>query len=149
MSTERPDWSHIKGSDMQLRFIELRTGFAQIDNSREARLLINKKDNGWTVRWRVDQIGGHSSGEVFMSDKELSQAFGLEDIGDPPPSLNHAMISKYNGTVAQAGRFLRRDKYLNIPCPGTGNDGDPNISIDLNEAITGAVQELLRFKNGA
>jgi len=34
---------------------------------------------------------------------------------------------------------------LNIPCPGTGHDGDPNVSVYIEESIQRAIEQLLKL----
>lgn len=97
----------------------LRSKFAEI-------IVYPDKEAGWDIRYNVEHAdGGTSSGRVFMSSKELRQAFGFE--GGPDATVN--------------GKFIRSGLYVNIPCQGTGFEGDPNISLMLDEPLKAALKK--------
>ena len=84
-----------------------------------------------------------------MSTKNLRCAFGLSDEEDYDGSRatflpwRNTNIERYGGTCFYQGVFLRYEYFLNIPGPGTGNDGNPNISVELDDGIKNAVRQLL------
>jgi hypothetical protein len=97
---------------------------------------------GWYVIWYLQHSFVTSvQGQAFMNDSDLESAFGLSD--EYNPSGNQWLIDQYGGDCAHQGRYIRYKDHVNIPCPGTTHDGDPNVSIALDEAIKKAVRELL------
>ncbi len=53
------------------------------------------------------------------------------------------LVGRYGGNSAVQSKFIRWGNFLNIPCPGTGHDGDPNVSIYVTDEIREAVRKLL------
>jgi hypothetical protein len=95
-------------------------------------------------RWLVTWLVRHSreefdTGTRIFSDKDMKGAF----LTDGQIEFGEMLITEHGGSSAHQGHYLRFRKYLNIPGPGTGYDGDPNISIEVDEAIKSAVQQLL------
>lgn len=100
-----------------------------------------EKEGEWNVAWKVKHsYRKHVTGLTVMHDQTLARAFGLED-----DIYNHSLwlISGYGGTSAEQGQYIRYRDYLNINCPGTGHDGDPNVSIVLDEQIKQAIRQIL------
>lgn len=60
-----------------------------------------------------------------------------------PLAKNYPAIYKDPDNWARPGAFIRQGRYLNIPGPGTGLIGDPNISIRLKPEIVAAVSKML------
>jgi len=97
---------------------------------------------GFLVSWEVRLSRNEKvNGTVFFTSETLLAAFGLAD--------HHSMsgycpwlIKEYGGTVAYQARFIRWKQYLNIPHPGTGHNGDPNISIEIDKQIQDAALAL-------
>lgn len=119
-----------------------------------AQLAINKtvpRRPNYTLAWTVRHAGGlvdpQTSGLVELSSSNLRKAFRLDDVMDDKLSL--WLIDRYGGTVASQGEFIRWGKYLNIPGPGTGHDGDANISIFVSDEIRDAVTALLKKQKRA
>ena len=75
-----------------------------------------------------------------MDDEHLKMAFGLSEESG---KYGDWLIGRFGGESAEQGQFIRFENFLNIPCPGTGHDGDPNISIVLDDKIRDAVEHLL------
>ena len=100
--------------------------------------------NTWTVTWKVTWKIRHSWGEVqgciWFKKEELMTAFGIID---GPCRFGQWIIDQYGADAAEQGQYIRWREFLNIPCPGTGHDGDPNISIELDTKIHDAVRRLL------
>jgi len=111
-----------------------------------AELLIQKHQADWLLIWKI--IHGPRtavSGTVIFPNKELVAAFS-----SPPhqlyydtPSHSQWLLTRYGGDAAYQGLFIHFKDCLNIPGPGTGNDGDPNISVALDEKITKAISDLV------
>ena len=123
--------------------------FLKSTGSIVAQLTINKtvpRRPNYTFVWTVRHAGGlvdpHTGGLAELSSINLRKAFRLDDTMDDKLSL--WLIERYGGTVAAQGEFIRWGKYLNIPGPGTGHDGDANISIFVSDEIRDAVAQLLQ-----
>jgi len=122
--------------------------FIKSTGSIIAHLAINKtvpKRPNYTLVWTVRHAGGlvcpHTSGVIELSAAAMKKVFCLDDKMNDPDSL--WLIERYGGTVAAQGEFFRCGSYLNIPHPGTGYQGDPNLSILLDYSIRLAVMQLL------
>lgn len=138
-----PWWWHHHGIGMRLRETDLIAGKIVIAGSAAEVIIARGSSDSYSVDWKVihyEPIQEQASGRVWMNRWQLSVAFGLEDWVD---EFSEWLIDRYGGTVACRGTFLRYEKYLNIPCPGTGYDGDPNVSIMLDEEIKEAVRQEL------
>lgn len=53
------------------------------------------------------------------------------------------MLDRFGGTVARQGIFIRWRDFMNIPGPGTGGDGDANISVMITGEIKEAIKTIL------
>lgn len=94
----------------------------------------------WKVRWSRDE---EVNGQVFFSDACLRTAFGLSEENGVSGEW---LLKEYGGDVAAQGLFIRYQQFLNVPGPGTGHDGDPNVSLELTEQMKNAVVSLLLTK---
>lgn len=150
-----PVWFHRHGSKMHLEGFDGNSGtlviqaasFIDVDDSeRVARLrIVSHADGLWRLDWDIihapeEKVRGHHL--IFSSD-ELQAAFGLSQLSG---EHGERLISRYGGSSAEAGKFIRWKDFLNVPCPGTGDDGDPNLSICITPEIQTAVQKLLGWK---
>jgi hypothetical protein len=90
----------------------------------------------WELRFRALQT---VCGSRIFSEQVLSAAFGITD---EIIYTSDEMAEEYGADAMYQGHFIRRGDYLNIPGPGTGHDGDPNISIEVDPQIRCAVLEL-------
>jgi len=143
-----PVWYHHHGSKMRVSHFNPQNHTLVIDGSA-ANLTINRakqsyrKKEGWFIEWKVSQAKPSQEGtvgRVWFSDKDLAAAFGIIDETD---KYSAWLIQRYGGDCATQGKYIRWKNFLNIPCPGTGHDGDPNVSIDLDDEIQNAVKQLL------
>lgn len=99
----------------------------------------------WAVSWKIRHDCGEVDGLVYMDDEELRRAFGLADgLG----TFGQALADRISTPVddAEQGKFVRAGRFLNIPHPGTGLQGDPNISIEIDGYMRLAILELLKHK---
>lgn len=139
-----PDWWHSHGTKMDLNEQESTTDQI-ILNSKVARLVIakinNPNDLPFNISWSIVRFRGEeTNGNRKMDLDNFLAAFGFDN---RTPHGSEWLIQKYGGSCAEQGTFIRYDRFLNIPHPGTGNDGDPNISVLLNREIQQAIISLL------
>lgn len=102
----------------------------------------------WAVWWRVRHgryyAGApHVEGLTSFNDLEFAEAFSLTDNFPPFQGLDAELVARYSATVARGGKFIRAGNFLNVPGPGTGLDGDSNLSIYLSGDIKDAARGLL------
>lgn len=104
---------------------------------------LGSRKPGWIVKVEVVHEGytEPDSGARHFTDEELASAFGLSDYVD----TGLKFVGRYGAHAGKQGTYIRQGRYLNIPCPGTGGDGDPNVSICISDEIASAVKELLRL----
>lgn len=144
-----PDWFHHHGRKMRLTVADT-TKQVVVISASAATLTISVKEVGrgdeWFVAWEVVQSQlAKTNGRVVMSCDELSAAFG---IADHSYRYGGWVIKRFGGDSANQGQYLRYQDFLNIPCPGTGHDGDPNISVELDDEIKDAIRQLVRARMG-
>lgn len=136
----KPIWWHHHGIKLGL-MTKLKQSLRLESSAAELSISYLRK-NEWEVCWKVGQVGDQgSSGMVIFSSKELREAFDYRVV---PKKNESFLFVRFGATAARQGKFIRTDRFLNIPCPGTGYDGDPNISILLTQEIVEAVRKLLK-----
>jgi hypothetical protein len=137
-----PVWWHHHGDKFCLD--EEKTSFPDkrvILTASAATLTIEADgSDNWRINWTIVTYG-KTSGSTTMTNRELLSAF--TDTGKTADELSYWLISVYGGDYAAQGKCIRWKSFLNIPCPGTGHDGDPNVSILLDEDMAQAVVRLL------
>jgi len=144
-----PIWCHHHGSKIKVlafdkvsRILLIGGSAAKVTIKRAPSVRLYKGD-GWLVDWKVVQRQPLEvvRGCRWFDDNELSAAFGLTDAIS---SYSEWLINRFGGNSAEQGKYIRWGIFLNIPCPGTGHDGDPNVSIHLDDQIKYIVQQLLQ-----
>ena len=135
-----PIWWHHHGTKMKLKVLGIRNDFLVIQGSA-AEVVITKAPDGWFVSWKIRHgFNTGVSGKAWFASSDLARAFGLRnDI----PKFGEWLIQHPGGTTGKQHCFIRYKEFLNIPCPGTGHDGDPNVSIELSEEIKKAIEQLI------
>jgi len=126
----------------------------QVDRiDKKARILIISSDvvrveitrrphEGCYIAWEIwHNPHERVAGNVILMPHEMRAAFGLSD---KPGKYGGELIRRYGADSAERGKYIRRGSSLNIPCPGTGDDGDPNVSIFLSDEIRDAVRKFLK-----
>ena len=93
------------------------------------------------IKWEIRHSASLSvEGRVAFTREELKAAFAIsEESGE----WGDELIRRYGADSAEAGKFIRWRNFLNIPCPGTGEDGDPNVSLEVNDKMKEAIKELV------
>jgi len=149
-----PAWWHPDGIQMMPGTVEKFMGeFYLTIRSNTASLTIKSthKSGLWQVRWQVIHFlpdKQESSGMRLFDTADLANAFRLVGGPNPPKCKYPEYYTRYGlrldgSDSAVPGKYTRADGDLNIPCPGTGCDGDPNISIWVHHAVSKAVMDLI------
>lgn len=141
----QPDWCHHHGLKMRLKMFDENVSLVLIDGSAATVKIFRVTDPtstwDWIVEWEIKHGKGEKvNGSVCMDTEELEAAFMLSQLTG---KWGDELIKRFGAHTAQQGSFIRWKKYLNIPGPGTGHDGDPNVSIFLDKEITEAVRSLV------
>lgn len=154
----RPKWSNACGSKMDMS-IGASDDNRLVFGNRRAQLVITRASveipglGGWFVDWRIshyphyDQV--FSAGRRHFTKDDLIRAFALRDFDQAASQTlltetDRAILCVFRGDFARTGKFIVWHNFLNIPAPGTGFNGDPNISIHVSPAIRNAVGTFLQ-----
>lgn len=126
-----PVWFNIHGMNMKIQG-SLKEHIVSIGNN-SAKIVITKSSSGYIVEWGIGHTTKTPIKEImharsWFGDDDLAEAFGLN--------------REYVFSIF-IGKFVRRGNFLNVSCPGSGDDGDPNISIYLTSEIKRAISRLL------
>ncbi len=142
-----PDWWHTHGTKMHLVHDRQNNTEEVIIKNNTAQL--NIKHTGedglpWNIQWSIVRfIGENTIGNRIMNTETLLSAFGFDN---KTSETSAWLIHRFGGTCAEQGEFIRWRRFLNIPHPGTGHDGDPNISVELDTDIQQSILNLLSSK---
>ncbi len=149
-----PRWYHRHGCKLKVASTDLQKGVAVFQSSA-AEVIISlmtgipgETRRSWRIEWSIlHNVFGHAKvvGTVsLVSDGELKAAFGILE---RPKTEPHSvwLLNRYGGDWALQGLGIRQGCHLNIPCPGTGSDGDPNVSICIDDDIKVAIVQLFEF----
>lgn len=138
---EIPPWFHHHGDKMTVEKLDVGIKLLVITASA-AGIKITRwgksYSDGWIVEWWIRHGVGKVKGQTWMAAADLRSAFGLENNS----RFSDWLLARFDGDCAGQGEYIRYGNYLNIPCPGTGSDGDPNVSVFLTKEIKEAVQKL-------
>lgn len=137
MSQMHPSWYHYNGvkiSQIGINSANSPTRKVLILGSKTVGIKIHRDpQGGYLIKYEIHHPSDTPTtwGKISMSEIEIQKAFGLS--------------GKCNGEDEQQipGKYIKHGRYLNIPGPGTGKDGDPNISIYLDEALVSNVRAFL------
>jgi hypothetical protein len=143
-----PMWYHHHGFKMRLvEFNEAGHRLVIAGSAAKVVIIPGRKvqegGNGWAVSWEVIQHVANDEavhGQRQIDSDELAAAFGLTDNSG---EFGQWMLDQFGAHSAEQGKYIRWTHFLNIPCPGTGHDGDPNVSIHIDDDMRDAVRRLL------
>ncbi len=158
MAGERPTWWHEGGAKLQRTDKPIITpdkftpSYGMSFESPAACLSVHTSlgsGSDWRINWIVKTYQGHVGyeaprvkGSRDFSDLEVAEAFGLTNDFSSLEDSDAELVARYNATIARTGRFIRAGNYLNVPGPGTGLDGDANLSFYLTAGVKNTVREL-------
>lgn len=140
-----PIWFHHHGYKMCVEKLLSKGNHLLIIAGSAAGVKITRRattvDEGWFIEWEVVQSQQSKvNGRVVFTADDLRAAFGLsQESGE----FGDWLIERFGADSASQGKFIRWKNFLNIPCPGTGHDGDPNVSIHIDEEVQNAIRRLL------
>lgn len=145
-----PSWWHHHGFKMRVTNFDAAKHLLIVAGSA-AKLTVSQAGEPGTDRWFLDweviqTPYEKTTGRIRLTNDDLSVAFGITTPKVTVIEAQHFLFCQYGANAAQQGSFIRSGEYLNIPCPGTGHDGDPNISIYLDIAMREAVKTLTTRK---
>lgn len=136
----QPIWCHNHSHKVTLEVTGLRNDLLVFQGSA-VELIIRRRRSGWMVSWLViHSRNEQAQGQVYFGDEDLLKAFGLSD---SIPDYGRSLVERFGGTTANQGKFIRYKNWLNIPGPGTGNDGDPNLSLEVDLEMQEAVKKMV------
>ena len=138
-----PDWHHHHSRKMKLVCESIASSFVVIQGSA-AELVISRLPSGnFMLKWLILHSGSeHVRGQVIFSSSDLASAFRLHSLCLTEES-GQLLVNRFGGEVAKQMCYIRWKQYLNIPGPGTGHDGDPNLSVRIDDQMTEAVRKLI------
>lgn len=140
----KPEWHHHHGAKMRVRSTSVADPPVWVIMASEvAHLLVQRKEGfpGWSIAWNIRHADGNAQGVVSVNNDELAALFGLET--PETEETSRWLVMRYGADWAKQGLGIRYRDWLTLPCPGTGHDGDPNISIDLDDEVRTAIGTLL------
>jgi|CXWL01.1.fsa_nt_gi hypothetical protein len=134
---KQPAWFHHNGRRLVVEgAIPSQNMLVLVDgtyrNAAQVVICVSKnRRSGILVKWTVPhRDNGLDSGRRFYTRDNFEKLFGLtNDVPDQYEIL---------------GAGVREGPWLNIPAKGSGQDGDPNISIVLPEETKEAIREFLK-----
>lgn len=142
-----PVWFHPHGTRVRLLEEECERGKKVVFGSMATKLTITPGPEAgtWRVEWHIIHSLGANEDRGFriFSNDTFGRAFGFGRLRSGGRE-DHALLQRFGGTNGQTGKYIRCENYLNIPGPGTGHDGDPNISLTLHEVSQGILDYLGR-----
>jgi len=140
MREMKPIWWHPHGAKRKLKAVGIQNDILLIQ-SNAAEVVITRASSRWWVNWKINHgFNAGVLGKTLFSSYDFSRAFGLRD---DIPKFGEWLIERYGGTTARQFCFIRYKQFLNIPAPGTGHDGDPNVSIEIDEEMKKAAEQLI------
>lgn len=149
-----PSWYHSNGDKIkEIDFCETTSalriswGSSHLFGESSAEIIIilapDSWHKAWLVKWKTNpNPQEESSGYRTFTSSELKAAFGISD--DSSLDQEDQSTDRLDVDSTKHGKYIRWRNFLNIPCPNTGEDGNPNISIYVNKDIRDAVIELLK-----
>jgi len=144
--SDAPVWWHPNGmrmrplSDLQRHSLQIVSDRATLTISPDKE---PHKHRVWVLAFEINRVTAFSlKTQLKIPEKTLCLAFALRD---DPDSSDEWLTGHYGADSAIPGYYIRSGDYLNIPGPGTGRDGDSNLSILLDNDIRALLEQLLEL----
>ena len=139
MDIGQPSWCHHHSMKMAFdsrasdsRSLVIKNNAAKLTVARIEPFRPTSLEN-WRLSWEIFRCKPTEEvvrGSVLLSDQDLCVAFGLGRFQNYRSS--NWLVRNYGAQAAEQGKFIRSEEWLNVPGPGTGHDGDPNISVEVS-----------------
>ena len=141
-----PKWWHHHGT--KLSPTEHIAWQWQTIESKAAKLVVSRQGKEWILEWGIEHLGGKVKGSIIVSTTSLKLMFGLRLPLDELTDMQASrwMLEDYGAECGFQREFIRWGRYLNLPHPGTRQDGDPNLSLYVTEEIQEAIWFLINEK---
>ncbi len=139
-----PRWFHPHGNKLSVSKDET-TDKTLVLKSKAVKVKIGKSDtqDGYILTYTIVHSRETAvSARIWMSAADIETAFSISDTCDELWGQN--VLDRFGGDVAYQGKYIRYGRFLNIPCPGSGTSGDPNISIYTDDDIKAAIELFLK-----
>jgi len=136
-----PHWWVSHGGKME---VKRRSNLRLLLKSSTSELELSRDDGSgtFTVFYRLHHGSGSTEHQINgLHETEVKEMFALENGGRSDYQI-FAPLTTY-ADAALPGAYCRQAGYLNIPHPGAGKQGDPNLSVHITEEIRTAVQDFL------
>jgi hypothetical protein len=123
----------IQIEDEKNHLLSLRNGSAHLS-------IMPAGDAGWLMKYHnnlsaeSDGLSSFLEGRVYLDTSAIRSVFGL-----PPQNRTE----EHQDEARIRSQFIRSGNFLNVPGPGSGQEGDANISIYITQEIKDAVMRLL------
>lgn len=135
-----PRWWNPNGAKMEVKHADGRV--VMLANNAASVAIRPVRDThdqpAYRIEWNLRQLGRDKFlGYLTFPEGYLTAAFAVAAWG------RFSAIGRYKATDAHPGYFIRTGSHLNIPGPGTGRDGDPNVSILLTDPVRAAIGQFL------
>jgi hypothetical protein len=149
-----PAWFHIYGELMHPTFNPLFAGNKLRFTTGSTHVTIYKSSRPglWKVKWTIYRTNPHMlkesekdkvEGTVTLTTQELYLAFDSVLGSYSKEGTDREFTRRHNLTVGIKGKYVRKGSHLNIPCMGTGDEGDPNASIWLSKEVSVALMSFV------
>lgn len=139
-----PSWFHHHGLELSLGgkpIIQVTHENEVVVDSNVAHLQIRPSitKGVYQVIWHIAFSSNESvQGQICLTHSELKEAFDLSSTNE-----KSVFAELLNADVGVQGHYIREGKWLNMPAPGNGFDGDPNISVFVTDDLQDAVRKLV------
>lgn len=113
--------------------------------------LYSRSQDTYRLKWHVMfTVNSWAAGQIIVSQKMLRAMFGLSDIQPyyrdyDPHAQDWLKKNRLRATSVWPNLYIRSGGHLNIPCAGSGDDGNPNLSVFIHQEIKEAVGKLLKL----
>lgn len=154
VTVQKPAWFHDYGKLVYPTFNPLFAGDRLRLTTRSTHVTIRKSSRPglWQVTWTIYRQNPYKlkeaekdkvEGIVTLTKQELYLAFDslLGNFGTG--GSNPEFTEQHGLTAGIQGKYARKGPYLNIPCMGTGKEGDPNASVLISRKVSDALMAFL------
>ncbi len=142
----QPVWWHHHGTKMKFQKMDSIEGKWVVIRGSAAEVRVMKiTDNQFIVKYRIDHGAlTEINGLINFTKPELMAAFlGVPHV-DEYDGYSKWLLDRFGGDIARQRTFIRWRSFLNIPGPGTGHDGDANVSIKIESDIAETIHALIK-----